>query len=161
MPQRTPMAAPVYSLPEALTQFGHYTGYKKLDVMKMHGKALTGIFQNPETNERYAVTLKREWYKSFSYHFPEVPDKGLGQITSLKLLEWCERGGVPNLVAVVQIEDENEVIIGVRGYVCDVTEFLRYYHKYDTDMGKISAYHPRLVGEVACPIRMWKRLYPQ
>lgn len=114
-----------------------------------------------ETHEKYAVTLKREWYDSFGYHFPEVPDRGRGQIASLTLLQWCEQEGIPNLVAVVQIVDKKtKKVIGAVGYVVDISELLRYYYQYDTDMGKVAAYEEPLVGEVACPIRMWTRIYP-
>lgn|GEM_PF-4483920 len=41
------------------------------------------------------------------------------------------------MVAVVQIVDKKtKKVIGAVGYVVDVSELLRYYYQYDTDMGR-------------------------
>jgi len=123
---------------------------KKEAVLERAGNRLAVVYKKPGTTEFYCVTFKREWYHNFSNHFPFVPDKGIGQIASLNLLEACRWKGVENLVAVMPD--------GV-AYVCSVKEFLEYYYKWGTDVETTTG-HEHLQGEVASPVRMWKRLYP-
>lgn len=108
------------------------------------GVHIATVYRDYE-GRRYCVTYKRDWYRSFSLHFPYVPDKGYGQITSLNLLLYCQKNGIGKLVAVMPQ--------GV-AYVIDIDTFLSYYQRYKTDV-------PHLPGEVASPARLWTRLYPR
>lgn len=137
-------ALPVNTLKEALKQFQHWTGMSKIRDLHKSGAHVAGVFYDVFSVEKFCVTLKKEWYNNFSTHFPDVPEKGFGQITSLTLLLYCEQAGIAWLVAVMPQ--------GV-AYKIDVAAFLRYYFKYRTDV-------PHLRGEVASPIKMWTRLYP-
>lgn len=140
----------VDDLRSACLQFQRWTGTKKMFTVYKSGSPIAEVYRKPFTSDKFCVTLKREWYRNFSRDFPHVPDKGWGQITSLKLLLFCEQEGINNLVAVMPD--------GV-GYVCDVGEFLRYYYEHHTDV-EAAPGHEHLEGEVASPITMWKRLYP-
>lgn len=119
-------------------------------MVKLNDRFVAAVFQDPETRERYAVTFKRDWYHNFSRDFPIVPEHGWGQISSRDLLVYCRESGVRFLVAVMP-----------RGvaYVIDVSEFLRYADTFKTDVD-LTPGKAHLVGEVACPIRMWRRFYP-
>lgn len=132
-------------LPAALKYFVHWTGFHREWKLYKSGRHVATVFRRPyPPHEKCCVTLKRDWYKNFSFHFPQCPEKGWGQITSLKLLRCCEQQGISWLVAVMP----NGV-----GYKIEVSEFLRYYEQYKTEV-------PHLPGEVAAPIKMWKRMFP-
>lgn len=121
-------------------------------MVKLNDKFVAAIYLNPNTGERYAVTFKREWYHRFGRDFAcaRIAEKGWGQIGSRDLLVYCVETGVKFLVAVMPRGE---------AYVIEANEFLDYADEFKTDVSKTPG-KAHLVGEVACPIRMWRRFYP-
>lgn len=135
----------ISNLEEAKGYFVKWTGFHfECDVYKSR-VYIGAIYVRPDAPyEKYCVTFKRGWYHDFSYHFPQVPDKGYGQITSLNLLLVCEKEHIAWLVAVMP---------NGTGYKIEVLSFLKYWKTYGTNV-------PHLPGEVAAPIKMWERMFP-
>jgi len=131
------------NLGEALDQFQLKTSMQRLDDLHKEGAMLARVFRD-QNGAKYAVTFKRDWYKNFGFHFKQQGAKGWGQITSLVLLNYCQENNIKYLVAVMPQ--------GI-AYFIEAAAFLKYYKDYATDV-------THLKGEVACPIAMWKRLYP-
>lgn len=140
------LSSPISDLNSAIKHFVRWTGFSPELKLYKTGSHIATIFRRPEPPyEQYCVTFKREWYKNFGYHFPQCPEKDWGQITSLNLLRTCERQHIAWLVAVMTD--------GI-AYKIEVLAFLKYYEENGTDV-------PHLPGEVACPIRMWQRMFPK
>lgn len=118
-------------------------------MVKLNDRFVAVVYLDPNTQERYAVTFKRDWYHNFSRDF-DVPQKGWGQISTRDLLVYCRDTGVKFLVAVMPQGE---------AYVIEVNKFLSYADRFKTDVSMTPG-KAHLIGEVACPIRMWRRYYP-
>jgi len=98
------------------------------------------------TGGGFCITLKRDFYKSFKTHFkdrPEIAKEGWGQVANKRLIAFCANYGL-TFVAVMP---------DAKIYAIDAKEFIKYYLKHKTDV-------PHLEGEIACPLHMFRRLYP-
>lgn len=163
MVPRKPQALSVSSLKEAFRHFVNYTGAKYCGEIRFEGVILAKVYRwnrlkprhiekqslddfmvYDKSEDLYCVTFKREWMHSFKHYFSHTPDKTWGQIASLNLLLSLARDEVKYLVAIMRD--------GV-AYAVNVKMFLDYVYRYKTDV-------PYLPGEVACPAKMWIRLFP-
>ena len=96
---------------------------------------------------RYFVMFKREYYRNFKYHFPELKkdnDKSFGwaQIMSMSLLNWaCSN----NIAWIVFITPDG------KAYRCSAQKFKDYVELYGTEV-------PHLKGEVAMPLDYFDNL---
>lgn len=133
----------VYNLREALQRFRA----RRMDMAKIHdvnfeGARIGTLFINTITKDRYLVMFKRHFYIHFSNHFPQVPEKGYGIITAKKIVGWAS--------------EEDIIITAIfpsgRCYSIHATDFWLYYEKYGTD-----CVHAE--GEIASPLKMWKRVF--
>lgn len=79
-----------------------------------------------------------------------MPEHGYGQISNRDLLCYCIDTGVKFFVAVMPRGE---------AYIIHAAKFLDYADEFNTDVSKTPG-KAHLVGEVACPIRMWSRFYP-
>jgi len=89
---------------------------------------------------RYCITYKREYYKSFSSHFPKLGG-GYGQVANIELLEVCILNMVNQFVMVMPDE---------KIYAVDPKVWLDYYKANNTAV-------KHLTGECALPLKMFRR----
>ena len=92
--------------------------------------------------EKFCVTFKREYYKAFGDHFGT--QEGYGQIANKRLLVFCANYGY----IFVMVMPDSKI------YAIDAKEFIKYYLQHKTDV-------PHLDGEIACRLKMFRRLYAQ
>lgn len=115
-------------------------------IFTMRGRVLN-IIHGPSAiiqanGKTYMVQFKRNYYKSFSVHFPQFREYGYGQVMSIGLLERAIISGIDQIVFITP--DRNI-------YSCYPMQFKRFYEKYHTDV-------PHLDGEIAMPLKFFKRL---
>ena len=99
--------------------------------------------------ERSLVQFKREYYRNFAYHFPDVKKTdgkpyGWAQIMSLSSLN---RAIVEDIEKVIFITPDGKM------YSCYSNLFKKFYLKNKTDV-------PHLEGEIAMPLDFFERVRP-
>jgi hypothetical protein len=97
--------------------------------------------------ESYLVQFKREYYRSFSHHFPNIKKVdgtafGWATIMSLTTL---------NMALTKEISRVMFITPDRKIYSCYANLFKRFYEKYKTNV-------PHLPGEVAMPLEYFERL---
>lgn len=134
----------VVNLRDALDLFQVRIFCLKVNDVKLEGDRIGAVFERPQTEERYLVLFKREFYYRFSNHFPKLPseNKGYGMLANIKLVHWCALEGIK--MAAIMPDG--------KCYVIDGLEFWRFYEKYKTDS-------PHIKEEIASPLNMWSRLF--
>lgn len=141
--EKKPGEPEVWSLVHAFKVFhSHVAGSRKVRDVKLTGARVGGLFTVPG-GTKYLVLYKRDRYRFFSRHFPNVPERGHGVIANIKLVHWCAIEGIR--IASV-FPDGTCYWIGGRS-------FWDYYEKYGTE-------NPALPGEIATPFSMWTKLFP-
>jgi len=90
------------------------------------------------SRNKYFITFKRDYYKSFQYHFNN--NDGWGQISNKELVQKC----IQEEAIFVMVMPDSKI------YYIDPVEFMDYYKKNKTDV-------PHLEGEIACPLKMFSR----
>ena len=134
----------VNTLREALARWKRKRpGSLKIDDIQFEGARIGTLYswQGVEKlPKRYLVMFKREFYHSFSRHFPEVPDKGFGIVTAKKIVGWAA--------------DQDIIIASVfpdgRCYSVHAYDYWLYYEQYKTDVA-------HLPGEIAYPLELANR----
>lgn len=140
--QRKPGEPKVYTLGHAFDIFrAHVAGSRKLKDVKLAGARVGGIFVIPG-GTKYLVLYKRERYRFFSRHFPDVPEKGHGIIANMKLVHWAAMEGI----RIATIFPDGTC------YWINAMKFWEFYEKYGTEL-------QRLPGEIACGFSMWTRKF--
>ncbi len=133
--------ARVNTLREALRRFrAKKPGAKKTIDINFKGARVGALFE--DGGEQYFVMFKREFYRHFSQHFPEVPQKGFAVITAKQIVNWAADKGI--LIAAI--------FPSGRCYSIDGYDFWLFYEEYKTEV-------KHLEDEIACPLEMWKRLF--
>lgn len=133
--------ARVNTLREAIQRFRlKKPGYQKMLDINFEGARIGALFENKLMDKRYFVMFKREFYRQFSNHFPEVPQKGYGVVTAKKIVAWAADEGV--YIAVV--------FPSGRCYSIDGYDFWLFYEEYKTDC-------KHLEGEIAVSLERFKR----
>jgi len=140
--QRKPGEPEVYTLGHAFDVFrAHVAGSRKTREVKLAGARVGGVFAIPG-GMRYLVLYKRERYRFFSRHFPNVPEKGHGVIANMKLVHWAALEGI----RIATIFPDGSC------YWISSMDFWNYYEKYGTELKS-------LPGEIATPFSEWKLLF--
>lgn len=108
-----------------------------------HGPAM--IFTYNDT--RYLLMHKRDYYKNFKHHFPEVLKEdgnayGWAQIMSMELLDYC----IDHNIAWVAF-----VTPDGKSYCASAKLFKKFVERHGT-------YVPHLKGEVAMPLEMFENI---
>ena len=132
----------VESLREAMNVFKYEVDATKLQDISLEGKRVAALFRRDEDDTTFVVMFKREFYIHFSKHFMHVPEEGYGLLANHKLVHWAALEG--HRIAAVFPDG--------RAYWIDAMEFIKYYEEYETEC-------PKLPGEIATPLSMWKRLF--
>jgi len=132
----------VYTLKEALGRFrSRKPGAHKVTDVNFEGARIGAVFEG--LNERYLVMFKREFYRRFSEHFPDVPQRGYGVVTAKKIVGWAA--------------DEGLILAAVfpsgRCYSIDGYDFWLFYEEYKTDCRHLKG------EEIAAPLEAFKRLF--
>lgn len=140
--KKRPGEPEVWNLVHAFDTFrAHVPGSRKLRDVILKGARVGGLFATPG-GTNYLVLYKRDRYRFFSRHFPQVPEKGHGIITNMKLVHWSAMEGIR--IATVFPDGTCYWILG--------RTFWDYYEKYGTE-------NPALPGEIATPFGSWTRLF--
>lgn len=118
--------------------------FPKMEVIKQAGPGI----EVRVGEDRYLIMHKREYYKSFKLHFPNVlkdneSSYGYAQIMTKELLEQAISSGVHWVVFVTP---------DARAYRCAAMLFKKFYDKYHTDV-------PHLPGEIAMPLDYFERVH--
>lgn len=132
----------VESLREAIQIFRYEVDATKLQDVSLEGRRVAALFRRDEDEKTFVVMFKREFYIHFSKHFMHVPEEGYGLLANHKLVHWSAMEG--HRIAAVFPDG--------RAYWIDAMEFIKYYEEYETEC-------PKLPGEIAAPLSMWKRLF--
>ena len=98
---------------------------------------------------RSLIQFKREYYRNFAYHFPDVKKEdgksyGWAQIMSLSSLN---RAIIEDIEKIIFITPDGKM------YSCYTNLFKKFYLKNKTDV-------PHLVGEIAMPLDFFERVKP-
>ena len=142
--EKKPGDPEVWNLAHAFDVFlENVSGSRKLRDVKLKGARVGAIFTAPG-HPNYLVLYKRDRYRFFSRHFPQVPEKGHGIIANIKLVHWCAVEGI----RIVTIFPDGTC------YWISGREFWDYYEKYGTE-------NPALPGEIATPFGSWTKLFPK
>jgi len=130
----------VNTLKEALRRFrSRKPGAHKVTDVNFEGARIGALFE--DLNERYLVMFKREFYRSFSDHFPDVPQKGYGVVTAKKIVGWAADEGI--IIAAI--------FPSGRCYSIDGYDFWLFYEEYKTDCRHLKG------EEIAAPLEAFKR----
>lgn len=131
----------VNTLREALRRFrAKKPGAKRVIDINFKGARVGTLFE--DGLEQYFVMFKREFYRHFSKHFPEIPQKGFAVITAKQIVNWAADKGI-RIAAIFP---------SGRCYSIDGYDFWLFYEEYKTDC-------KHLEDEIACPLEMWKRVF--
>lgn len=142
--QKQPGEPEVWNLGHAFDVFrAHVAGSRKLRDVKLAGARVGGLFTTPG-GVHYLVLYKRDTYRFFSRHFPQVPEKGHGIIANIKLVHWSAVEGY----RIASIFPDGTC------YWISGRAFWDYYEKYGTE-------NPALPGEIATPVGSWTKLFPK
>lgn len=119
----------------------------KLDDVKLTNARVAATYQHKGTGRIYLVMFKRDVYRHFARHFPNIPEKDVaerreGMICNYKLVAWAAG---ENLILVVLFPD-------ARAYLMEALDFWNYYEKHGTDV-------KHAPGEIATPLSKWARLF--
>ncbi len=140
--KRQPGDPEVYNLVHALKVFeATVPGSRKLRPILLRKDRVGATFAVPG-GTTYLVLYKRDRYRFFSRHFPNVPEKGHGIIANIKLVHWCAMEGY----RIASVFPDGNC------YWIDGREFWDYYEKYGTE-------NPHLPGEIATPFGSWTLLF--
>lgn len=140
--EKKPGEPEVYNLVHALKVFeASVIGSRKIREILLKKLRVGATFAVPG-GVKYLVLFKRERYRFFSRHFPNVPEKGHGIIANIKLVYWCAVEGI----RIATVFPDGTC------YWIDGREFCDYYEKYGTE-------HQSLPGEIATPFGSWKLLF--
>ncbi|MCK4265681.1 MAG: hypothetical protein KAX31_00245 [Thermoplasmata archaeon] len=140
--ERQPGEPEVWNLSHAFDVFrAHVAGSRKVNDVTLAGARVGGVFVG-HAGMKYLVLFKRERYRFFSRHFPNVPEKGHGIIANMKLVHWSAMEGMR--IATVFPDGSCYWILAMN--------FWEYYEKYGTELTK-------LPEEIATPFSKWTRLF--
>jgi len=132
----------VNTLKEALRRFRlRRPGAHKVVDINFEGARIGALYE--DLNERYLVMFKREFYRSFSNHFPDVPQTGYGVVTAKKIVAWAVDEGI--IIAAI--------FPSGRCYCIDAYDFWLFYEEYKTDCKHLKG------QEIAAPLEKFKRLF--
>ncbi len=140
--KRQPGDPEVYNLTHAIKVFhAQVPGSRRVRDIMLAGARVGTLFAIPG-RPTHLVLYKRERYRFFSRHFPNVPEKGHGVIANMKLVHWSA------------MESMNIATVFPDGscYYIDAMEFWEYYSEYGTELTS-------LPGEIATPFSAWARLF--
>lgn len=141
-PRKEKTTLRVDSLREAIQVFKYEVDATKLQDVTLEGRRVAALFRRDSDDTTFVVMFKREFYIHFSKHFMHVLEEGYGLLANHKLVHWAALEG--HRIAAVFPDG--------RAYWIDAMEFIKYYEEYETEC-------PKLPGEIATPLSMWKRLF--
>jgi hypothetical protein len=98
------------------------------------------VFIETESGKKYCVCYKRDYYKNFQYHFPNLGKVGWGQIANKDLLLGCLGEGAKY----ISVMPDGKI------YAIEPSFWLSYYERFHTDV-------PHLKGEIAIPLKFFTR----
>ena len=131
-------------LSDALTMFRTRMPVTKKEDVKLANARVGVLYVHTGNAKTYLVMFKRELYRNFARHFPEVPEeeRAEGVLCNMKLVGWAATQSI-ELVA---------IFADGRAYSMPALEFWDYYGKYGTDV-------KHAPGEIATPISRWSRVF--
>jgi len=135
----------VRSLAHAIQVF-EYKKYGKVKILQdvnWEGARIGRLYRDLIREEKILLLFKREYYYSFSKHFPDIDeeDKGYGVINNLKITHWAA------------LQDATIAVMFADGkcYGIDAMEFYLFYEKYGTDVLACP-------GEIAAPLSRFRNM---
>jgi hypothetical protein len=136
--------------PESINSIGEAVALLQINMpnVKIESKLEFGYFMLNDY-ERYFLMYKREYYKNFKYHFPDVkkPDGksyGWAQVMNKQVLDYILKKK-QNVTWLLFATTDAKI------YKCTPQNFYNFVTKYNTEV-------PHLKGEVAVPLDLFERL---